>query len=306
MAEQEGAEPSIVDQYEIGDETTVVETPVSESPPPTIETTPRDSQGRFVSTSTPEATTPSHPAYLVRMAEGLGFTKDEIAGIPPEALGLAVAKVNEVRRQDERTASIERTHHEARQAAPPPDAAPKDDFDLSSEEFDDRLVKVLKRQEKDLQALRAELNQLRTSELIRHNETLTQKMDRLFAKNPKLFGEGPGKKLPKDSPELKRRLAVLRDMDTIGSGDEEERYEKSLDALYPESKVKPPEPPPDKALEERKEQWNRGGVARPTHRNGAPEPKGRHKAEQSVESLLKEMGSSGSEETTSPDEFLGE
>ncbi len=303
MAEAEKPE-SLVEQYEVGDGTSVVETPVETAIPPSVETAPRDDKGRFASTSTPES---GHPAYLVNMAKKAGFSEEEIQGIPPEALGLAIAKVHETQLADRREASIERTHHEARSQAARLTDAPaqpqkEDQFELSSEEYDDKLLDVLKRQEKQLKALQAEVAQLRNVEIHRQNETLTQKMDRLFADKKDQYGEEPGRKLSKDSPEMHRRLAVLSLMERLGPGETEDLFAKAHGAIY--GKAKPVEP--DKELESRKEEWSRGGVARPTHRNGAPELKGVGKAMQSVAAALREMGAADSEDTTSPDEFLGE
>ncbi len=309
MSEQGSAE-SLIEQYEVGDETSVVETPAETATPPSVETAPvpRDDKGRFVSQSTPESPHSPAPAYLVRMAKHAGFTDEEIQGIPPEALGLAVAAVHERRRED----VVERTHHEAadkaRQGAASPPVPPQADepFELPAEEYDDKLLNVLKRQDKELKTLRQEIAQLRNVEVSRQNETLTQKIDRLFdeSKADDRFGKGPGKKLAKDSPEMKRRLAVLREMETLGPGDIEENFEKAVTTLY--GAAPKPKPAPEKELEARKEEWNRSGVARPTHRVGAPEQNGRGKAISAVEAKLKEMGAAGQDDTTSPDEFLGE
>lgn len=311
MAEQ--AE-SLVEQYEVGDETSVVETPVETSlATTTIESPrvlpPRDELGQFVKPITPDQNIPAHPAYLVSMAKKLGFSDEEIQGIPPETLGLAVAKVQETKLAERRDASIERTHHEVADRARQSDAPvppQKDEFELPVEEYDDKLVGVLKRQDKELKALKAEIAQLRNVEINRQNETLTQKLDRLFDGQPKeRFGEGPGKKLDGKSAEMRRRMAVLREMETLGPGDIEDHFEKAVTTLYGAT-PKSSEVTPDNALEDRKEQYRNGGLARPTHRNGAPEPKGVSKARQSVAEALKEMGAADSEETTSRDEFLGE
>jgi hypothetical protein len=310
MTEQD----SLIEQYEVGDESVSVSTPVEiSSATTTVETPavlpPRDEAGRFVKPITPDQAHTSHTAYLVRIAKNLGFSDEEIQGIPPETLGLAVAKVQETKQAERREASAERTQHEAaaqsRQSSGIPPVPPQiDKFELPDEEYDDKLLGVLKRQDKELKALRAELQQLRNVEINRQNETLTQKLDRLFAGQPKeRFGDGPGKKLDGKSPEMKRRMAVLREMETLGPGDIEDHFQKAVKTIYGDSK--PVEANPIKELEERQEQFRNGGVARPTHRNGAPEPKGVSKATSSVAEVLKEMGAASSEDSTSVDEFLG-
>ena len=100
---------------------------------------------------------------------------------------------------------------------------------------------------------------------------------------------------------MHRRLAVLSLMERLGPGEPEDLFAKAHASIYGKSA----ESSPDKALESRKKEWEEAGVSRPTHRNGAPEPKGAKKAEASVAELIKEMGGSDTE-STSPDEFLGE
>lgn len=315
MAEQD-SEKSLVEQYEIGEEpVSTSSTPVETSEATTkIETPrelpPRGENGQFVKPITPDQNLTAHPAYLVRIAKQLGFTEEEIQGIPPETLGLAVAKVQETKLAERRVDSIERTQHEAasqaRQSAADQPIPPQKEepFELPIEEYDDKLVNVLKRLDRENKAMRAELNQLRNVEINRQQESLTQKMDRLFAEKKDQYGEQPGKKLAKDSPEMHRRLAVLSLMERLGPGDPEELFAKAHTAIYGTSK--PAEPKPDKDLEARKKQWEEAGVSRPTHRTGAPEPNGRAKAVQSVAEAMRDLGAAGSEDSTSPDEFLGE
>jgi len=268
---------------------------------------PRATDGTF--------TKPTHPRQLFDLATDLGIPSEDIREMPTEALQ---AVVNSVARQAQRLereaqarqqtllSSIDR-NITTQAPAPAPEPEPLSGLDMS--QYDPGIAEALslvRQQAKELKALKAEMQQLKGNEVRRENERLSDIADRHFADYKTFLGEGRGHELASDSAELTRRRAILAmaEMDQSRTSFEN-KLKKALVTMYGEAgKTPAPTPPPatPAPTTPTQEAWLKGGVAKPTHREAAPEPPGVRKAEKSVAAILAEAGRNGAEQSGSATE----
>ncbi len=283
-----------------------------DSPQPAPALPPRDPEtGKFVK---PEPKPPAHPAYLVDAARDFGFSEDDIQEMPTDALGRAVNRVRKSQETNrtqmaaeraivdpQRQPSVPSTGGEAGGGVKTPEA---DDLGIKEEDYDPEVVKIFRRFHNEIKELRQRLGGVVTHLEQKDNETRTEWADRLFAEHgdDSILGKGTRRVLGEESAELARRNAVVAEAKRIAgpraSADEVIRRIpdalKSLRWSRAEAAPSPPakEPPEQEGLEER---WNRGGLARPTQRSGAKEPKGEELAKRNVARKLKDAGGVDSE-----------
>ena len=282
---------------------------------PAPATPPRDPDtGRFV----PQKHT--HSAYLTRMAQDMGLSHDEIDSRDSDSLGMLVYHLQEHTRA---------LHEQFRRETPPntqppyqpqqPAAAvppPEEDLGLG-EEFDPRLTSAMKKILAENQKLAGEVAQLKQNmgtmaqrDSARHQLTINQRIDAFFStKDQQTFGTGNVHSLQRDGIEFRRRSAVVNDAKLIEgdaeSGALEAKLERALKELFPSSAPPAPTPPEPGAKRYTQEEWDKGGVAPPTHRQGS-EAKGPRKAIIELDKFLRERNAAvaahgGEEEAGLPD-----
>ena len=175
--------------------------------------------------------------------------------------------------------------------------------DLAKEGFDPVATKVFKTLQGHIKSLADRvaqqdrvIDQLRAAESMRQSETIADRVDRVFARYEQHFGAGRGRDLQANDPHMERRLAVLALVQRDASKSTlEAKVERAIKLIYgggtkPAPKASIPDP-----IKERTEAWSDATLNRPTHRNGAPEPKGKERAEESVREIQRDWA--GSQET---------
>lgn len=313
-------------QYGDGDEAAQAppaeQTPPAEAPPLNAAGRPYDkASGRLLPLSAAQPATEAVPdsppeappapqlaPYLVRMAEDFGIPSE---GMTDESLAAAVRAVQRTVLQSRR----ENDALEAHQQQPAParaDAPPADDFDLGlspeeSEQLHPDVAKILKKAlARAVGPLQKRIDALSQREVARATETNTERIDRAFAglNDPRL-GTASRAELADDAPEVARRQAVVQQAARLAGPKATvqqvcAQLKKARDLLYePPAAPKPVAKKPGVSPEE----WERGGTARPTQRQGAPEPNGKSKAERSVGALLDEMKGAENTPPEASDDF---
>ena len=169
----------------------------------------------------------------------------------------------------------------------------------------------------------------------REQETENQQLDRLFGElgdsYESVVGKGAGIDLSKsDKASFAARMAIIREASSLAGekGDYKQHLKAAAETLYgrlvktekrpsPAPKAKPAVKPADVGLDEEieledepkdalTEQWERGGMHRPTSRTPSPEPKGTNRAVKAVREQMIEAGEfssngTGTEEDGIPD-----
>ncbi len=243
------AQPSLLDQYEFGDEAPPVAqsvTPVAATATPTAPgevappaaPRPRNPDGTFA--PTPVSEPPALSPRLRRMAEDCGLSEDDIAGCTPAELEHTVYILNRRLREESRQEARVQSRDASRQPADesPGATVPQgtvdagnapapSTFDLGlgdkESDFDPDLIRVIKGLGQQLQDTRRELQGhiqlLLGREVARENETNAERMDRAInAWDDARFGKGRGAELAKDGPEFGRRIAVLAEAQRLAGG----------------------------------------------------------------------------------------
>lgn len=290
-----------------------VETPAKKTPPKDPET------GRFLPTAevAPEPVKPDHPSELVEAAAYYGYSEEEIKAIPTGELTKMVLRMNRALEKQRREDATFQSLDNARVNVRPEVTQPKvDDDDLGLGETEALLypevTALLKKQQKRIRELEGGLKDTRDRELTRTQLTVDNMVDEAFdalGENfAKVFGKGDVTELTKGSPELTRRLAVLKmaQIDFLKVSPKQAKqviksvaemlfgsqapaepakkagaYETALagatDAPAPAKNGKPRITP---------EQWNGAATAVPTHREPDDLPDGDEKAVRGVAKKL--------------------
>ncbi len=248
--------------------------------------------------SPPEVPPAPHLApYLVRMAEDFGIPTD---GMTDESLAAAVRAVQRTVLQARSENDALQSHQQQPAPASAAQAPPADDFDLGlspeeSEQIHPDVAKILKKAlARAVGPLQRRVEELSRREVTRATETNTERIDRAFAglNDPRL-GTASRAELADDAPEVARRQAVVQQAARLAGPKATvaqvcAQLKKARDLLY-EPPAAPASKPAPKPKGVSPEEWEQGGTARPTQRQGSPEPNGKSKAERSVGALLDEM-----------------
>jgi len=190
----------------------------------------------------------------------------------------------------------------AAQMAPAAPAAEADPFDTLIEAgYDKDLlapIKALRAEVLELRQLKQQVQSLTQREVIRHNLTLADQIDRAFASLPAEFesvlGKQPRHEIEPGSAEGRRRIAVLNEVQSMAKqpGTLEQKISRAAKLLYgTNTPAAPAAPESARNGLPANEEWDRAALARPTQRRGANEPKGRELAERSVAAALRELES---------------
>lgn len=251
----------------------------------------------------------THPAYLTRMASELGWTPEEIAVTPTDALGEVVARVQAHSRrmagETQRQSQPEPNRPLSQQQFQPPPQQPlQDDFDLGeTEQFAPEIANALKKVtsafKKKVAALEGQVTELANfrdqtaaQQQRQKNFQIDAVINNLGPQYAAHFGKGPGHVVQANDPQaFDNRLALIHIADTLMKrGMDLEAAIKQAARVFPADTPVAETPPPPPALNQEQEEWLQGGSAKPTHRQPAPEPPGRARAEKSVARKLNELG----------------
>lgn len=203
----------------------------------------------------------------------------------------------------------------------------------TARDLDPGILRLIKHQAQQIDGLRQALDQQTQA---RQAETMDQWIDRQFerlgASYESVIGKGGRREIAPKSPEYGRRLAILREAQRLAGAnaspeDQIRLIPQAAAAIFGTFVAAPPPPPlnptptaprngangsgvnghgangsghPNAALEQRRRDWEAGGLARPTQRRGAAEPAGRDKAIKEVAEYLRD---SGALEPTTLEEF---
>ena len=239
--------------------------------------------GRFLPTKH------THSRRLTQMALDLGLSKQYVDETPSDQLDDVVYHLNRkvIDLHDQFRRETPRDDYRQQQAAvpPPPEAEPELDPDVHpsiSGKFG-RVDKKLSR----IDALEREVETLRQREQVRENQSWADRADGVFAKlDPGYWGTGAGNTLQGTSAEfLRRKDAFIAARASDEPGSFEDKLRRVCERANP-----PPAPAAVQAKTYTPEEYAQAGVARPTRRNGAPEPKGRISAIREIDRMLKEKG----------------
>ena len=254
----------------------------------------------------PPPAKPQHSKRVLRMATDLGIPQAEIDAASPEDLDdrvyvenrEAIARIQTARGQDQVAAGGAGRQTPAEgggQQQPPPPAESKFELELEGKDtYDPDLIAAVEKMAggfmKEIADLKAQLGGVVQRDVAKERETAFETVDRVFAARPAVFGAGKRSEIGKDSAELARRMAVLQMVDGMkGSEPLEQKLALAADRLFGPAAPASPPPAPRRPAPS-KEKWKEGGLAAPTQRDHADEPKGETRATKAVAAKLSELG----------------
>jgi hypothetical protein len=272
------------------------------SPSPADER-PRNPDGTFARTA------PLHPQYLKDQALEFGFSEDDLAEMPTEALHRTVLQMAKNRlafRSQQDAARTVQGDGPKPEPPPAPEPAP-DDLGLDENLYDPGLIGILKKQAKELAELRKvkgvvdNLSERETKrETSRAADLLDGHFEALGPEFKRIFGDGPAGELT-DADAMKRRIAVLNEAGINLSNVTTKSLAKikaAAELLYKApAEAKAPEPYADAGKASgangatprvSPEDWAKAGLAKPTQRAGAAEPKGEELAKANLAKRFRE------------------
>lgn len=330
MAETKTAAQEAIEQYDLGDVpphdpkfTLLKPSATTEGDdlgtPPARPTPPKDPvTGKFVS-----ASKSTHNATLLATARKLGISDEEIEASTSADLRELCRDVSFAqemqRRENTISTAIEKKQEQIK--ATKQAIAQAKLFD-KEEEFDGELIGLLKKQQNQIEELKARLDRQDQEQAGR---SFAAKADAAFEslgpKFEKLFGKGRGKDLDPQGPEMRKRRIIVREAaEMAGPNPTPEKIlakiKEAAGVVYGITPAPGPvtrsddggEPPARKkgqSLESFEQDWANGGLARPTGRNGGVEPKGKTKAIRSVEQFYRDRAEMGETVELDEDDFPG-
>ncbi len=298
MAEEtKPAEPVVPvdDPFDLGD-TGYFPTKPASADTPAVQTAPTAEAARATLPDRNADGTFKKSDYLVNQALDLGYSQTEIDSLSSEALGASIRSTVRERLAYRQQQGAARDLDNATIRQP---ATPEPEEDL--EAFDPIIVKRLRAAEaaeKRVANLEARLAKQEDRELQRQAGQVESALDDAFAalgeRYEKLLGKGPAAALDKTSAELRRRIAILKDagidFQALPTTPQlKAKLKASAEAFYP-APVEPNAYETNGKSRVSPAEWAEAGLARPTQRAGAPEPKGDALATQNMEKKLKERG----------------
>lgn len=267
-----------------------------------------------------------HPGYLVEFARDFGFTDAEIDGMSTDQLGRSVQilRTRDQARQRQLSAEWQLQNPRPTPAAPPPPPPePEISLGIDEEEYSPEMVKLVKQTRLDsikenrklreeLEALKAQQAQVQQTATANH---LDAAFDTLGDTYEHVYGAGSGTILEQSEPDaVERRIQAIKAVarayhidpfkvspKVLGAKIKE--YSAKIYQPKPSTPAKPPEHDPYKGLGSgtnggakrfTQEDWDRGGVSRPTARQTESEPDGELKAVRNLEKRLAESGKGSS------------
>jgi hypothetical protein len=259
------------------------------------------------------------PAVL-SVAAQLGFSPEEIKAHTPKELSAVVRAITQ--RDQAWRSYVEQNRPQPAEERKPAAASEEEDIDfgtdedgkpISGDQYDPGIRNALKSlKKKSDERVKALEDKLRQAEVREQASIFDAAVESLPEEFKPLLGDGPGRNLPQDSPELQRRFVVLQTSGIDFSKDPpalvRQKYRDAAARLFgiaPKSKPKPaPEDPRAKDARE-KIASGRGALARPSGRK-APEPDGLEKARRTAEEHMRQAGMEVVEDRAGDDDLLEE
>lgn len=307
---------------------------VLELPPPEAKPAPAP-KPKVASDATPEpkaAEKPKLPAWLDAQVKALEIPDHIAAKLDADELGQFVAATLSSKLKD----AEGRAKGSAADATPKPEPAEKPKppaFDwgknsdgspvVPDEDVHPILLQYLPglvAQSKRIEELEALVAQLAANESARISRRSDSVADQVFAKYPKVFGEGNGASIDKSSDFFQRRqtcfVAAKAMYDAVPEAARRatgmtpqvalEKMAKSLfgAAEAPKQEEPPVANPPKKGGRPTQEEWDQGQVNRPTKRVASDATRGRTAAIGELDKLLAQAPAEAGEDETSMDEFF--
>jgi hypothetical protein len=271
----------------------------SESAPVKAEAPPEKKPVEQVHSERPEL----HSPQLVAVAMQLGFSREEIEGMPTKALDRAVR--SELRALE--VAEKAKSGDQPAKSRPPQEDAGEIDFGVDAdgkpikgeEVFDPAVINALKHISKKYESKIASLeDKLNRREAREAGDSFDRAFEGLGEDFKELFGDGPGRNMAKDDPNFTRRLLVLQaagiDLDVDTPKAVAKKVKDAVGLVYkgfaPSKSDKTEKQIADEAKHAaRVEMFGEGAVARPTgRRHESQNP--RTRAEEAVAKTMEAMG----------------
>lgn len=268
-------------------------------------------------TPTPAVT---HPNHLIQAAKRIGMDESEYRNMNSaelrDSINLLIQTRNEERRLRGNAQSVQQFRNPqtgqfvSPQAAVQPEAAPAPkEFSLEDagidikaletvEERSELFKTVVKPLFEQLQEVKRQLAEIGTREKRREVETTMEKVDRIFSENPALYGKGSGRELDRQSPEFRRRMSVIREMEAIHNANPNIPVTDALNqAMTMFNGIMPAAPAPAPVNSDPRG-FAQGTLGVPQNRDAAPAPKGHNAAVSAVQAKLAELST-----VAEPDEW---
>lgn len=261
----------------------------------------------------------THPQWLIEAARQMGYDEEDLSQ-PTEKLHRQIHRERERQLSFREEQALARTLQERPQVQPRAEEKPADE-PIDWAEFNPSMAKVVQElltEVTELKKFKQEaiglINEIRSYQQQRQHESLTQAVDRLIGQHgdSRWFGEGSISQFEKFSAEAERRNSVVSSAKRMAGENAKPRdwlamipkavallgYGKPNNAAparqaKPQQQRHPGHGPVNGAQEAPRftqEQWEEAGLAAPSHRTGAPEPKGEALATHNLEKRMREQG----------------
>lgn len=272
--------------------------------------------------------TAAHSPASLYLAKQLGMDDAEIAEYKPADLDKFVTNLHRHREEMRREAAVQQAVQQPRTTTSPATSAEavnlpveealpwgvdEDGKPITDDQIHPAIVNVVKALRAEVKELKAGYANLMQSEQVRQGQTISQKLDAMFAKNPDQFGAEDGDTIQKSDPaKYQRRLAVLQVMKSLASGTMAERFDEAHQIMYgpvptapaaaattqpaAAAKTTPPKDPATgqfvKPAKEgaihTEEEWENAGLELPTNRLSTVAVDPKKKAIESVGKILRD------------------
>ncbi len=256
----------------------------------------------------PQVASPAVSPWLLRMASDLAIPVD---GLSEEAVAAKVTGAQHMLLRSRQDSANAQAFEDRREPSPSPPAEPDLLPEWNDQNVQEELSKPLKKlitgMQKEIAGLK---RQLQSESAARLNETLTQRIDRAFhALGDTRYGAGALGEISQAEAVRRHAVANMAGQMAGPKATPEQIAAKIKEvhaAMFGDDAPPPPPPPPPAKKPGRPtpEDYARGGVGKPTHRQGAAEqPDGPAKATQEVAALLQEQRRNGTITPDSDDDF---
>lgn len=294
-----------------------------QSNPQYAEPTPAPAQQADTKPAVTETTpTPAvtHPNHLIQAAKRIGMDESEFRNMTSaelrDSINLLIQTRNEERRLRGNAQSAQqfRNPQNGQFVSPQgtlpaePAPAPKE-FSLedagidiktleSVEERAELFKAVVKPLFEQIQDLKRQLGDIGIREKRREAETAMEKVDRIFSEQSAIYGKGSARELNRQSPEFRRRMSVIREMEALKQSNPNISIDEAIgQAMTMFDGIMPAAPAPAPANHDPRGYAN-GTVGVPQNRDTAQPPKGVNAAVSAVQAKLSEYGN-----VAAPDEW---
>lgn len=306
------------DQFDLGDTELRLQHPAPPRDPDT---------GRFVKpeeTTPPAPAAPRHPDWLTRQAQEMGLDPELVDALDSAKLARLVNHQLRQQLSLQEQFSRQRTVQDGQVQPPPPkEEEPEIDLGPEGEQLDPAFAKVFKgilgkhfsEHKKEVKKLQEQFEARQKADEERQASEADGLIDAAFARlgasYERYFGKGSYRTLQPGSPEMRRRLAALRDAGVDLKRPDRATIVGKLRAAAAALYAPAPEPAApagasgyEQRARERpapqpqigEDEWDSAALNRPTHRNGAQEPKGEALAVANLTRRMQQAEAAGDQE----------